>query len=239
MDHTRTHEGFERGGRTSAALRAALVALLLLLAPSVARPLIITEVMFNPNQFGSDDGLEWVELYNDGSATIDLADYSLGWGGADYTTGTLDLDPLSLVAPGSLLDPGAYFVIGGPSSPLDFNPDLEDGFIFADGVALFDVPAASIGGATPIDALIYATGFGFNINGLIDETGTAGAVDATIGAAGQTAARDASGNWTTSTTPTPGSGPLPPPSVPEPSTGLLIGLGLLALAGRRASQAAA
>lgn len=232
MDHTRAHRGFERGSRTPAALRTALLALLVLLAPSVARPLMITEVMFNPNQFGSDDGLEWVELYNDGSATIDLADYSLGWGGADYTTGTLDLDILGTLAS------GAYIVVGGPSSPLDFNPDLEDGFIFADGVALFDVPAASIGGATPIDALIYATGFGFNINGLIDETGTAAAVDVTIGGAGQSAALDGSGTWTASTTPTPGSGPLPPPSVPEPSTGLLMGLGLLVLGGRRASPAA-
>lgn len=184
---------------------------------------MISEVLYNPVAFGSDDGLEFVELFNDGPLAVWLGDYSLGWGGADYTTGTLDLDAAGWLAP------GAYAVIGGPSDPQghDFAPDLEDGFITADGVALFDVDAASIPGATPVDALIYGTIFALNLNGLIDPSGAAGAVDVTIGGAGQSAARDAGGSWTASATPTPGTGPL---AVPEPGSGALVGLGLAILA---------
>ncbi len=205
-------------GRTLAATLLAGTALLV--APAVSA-LIISEVMYNP--VGPDDGNEWVELYNDTLTAVDLADYSLGWGGVDYTIGTLNLDGAGVLAP------GAYVVIGGPASPFDFDPDLENGFIIADGVALFDMDAASITPTTvPIDALIYAILFGFNGNGLLDETGVPGTVDVTIAAAGETAARDAAGNWQASTTPTPGTGPLPPP-IPEPSTGLLVGLALAVL----------
>ena len=193
------------------------------LLPASAQALIISEVMFDPVAFpGSDDGLEWVELYNDSISAVDLANYSLGWGGADYTVGTLDLDGAGILAS------GAYIVIGAPA--FDFAPDLEDGFILADGIALFNMDAALITPATvPLDALIYATFFGFNGSGLIDSTGAPGPVMVTIGGAGESAARDALGNWQALATPTPGTGPLPPP-VPEPATGLLVGLGLAGLA---------
>lgn len=198
----------------------AAFASVLLLGASPAAALMISEVLFNPT--GPDNGNEFVELFNDSTSPVDLANYSLGWGGADYTTGTLDLDPAGLLAP------GAYIVIGGPSDPLgfDFNPDLENGVFAADGVALFDVDAASIGGAIPIDAVIYGTFFAGNFNGLIDETGTVATVDAVIGAAGESVALDANGNWTVSATPTPGSGPL---VVAEPSTAVLVAIGLLGL----------
>jgi len=173
--------------------------------------------------FGSDDGQEFVELFNDGASAVLLDDYSLGWGGAAYTTGTLDLD-----GAGWLL-PGQYIVIGGPTDPLgfDFAPDLEDGFIAADGVALFVGAAASITPTTvPLDALIYGTFFAGNFNGLIDSSGTTGTVAVTIGGAGQSAARDATGTWTVSATPTPGSGPM---VIPELQTAVLVGTGLLLL----------
>lgn len=191
-----------------------------------AQALMISEVLYNPVAFGSDDGLEFVELFNDEPAAISLDGYSLGWGGADYTTGTL-----ALIGAG-WLQPGEYIVIGGASDPLgfDFAPDLEDGFFMADGVALFD----SSGGPTPVDALIYGTLFAGNWNGLIDASGTAGPVMVTIGGAGQSAARDASGTWTASATPSPGTGPM---VIPELHTGVLLGAGLLMLGLRRRSGA--
>jgi hypothetical protein len=193
-----------------------------------AQALVISEVMFNPVGFGSDDGLEWVELYNNGSVNILLDDYSLGWGGGDYTTGTLDLDGAGTLAPGD------YVVIGGPASPFDFNPDLQDGYFTADGIAVFDVDAGSIAGQTPIDALIYGTTiFGFapaNNSNLIDSTGAVGVVNAAIGGAGESAERNADGSWGVSTAPTPGTGTNP---VPEPSVAVLLGLGLVVLSRRR------
>lgn len=209
----------QRGTRSGWTWLLALVAALALL-PGSAQALMISEVMFNPA--GPDDGFEWVELYNDGPGAIDLADYSLGWGGADYTVGTLDLDSAGILAS------GAYIVIGAGTG-FDFNPDLENGIFFADGVALFNLDAGSIApGTIPLDALIYSSFFGFNGSGLIDATGNPGAVLVTIAAAGESAERDALGNWQAQATPTPGSGSLPPP-VPEPSTALLVGLGLLGL----------
>jgi len=224
------HRHDRTGARRRAARTAALcVGTWLGVGAGLAAPagaLMISEVLFNPVTFGSDDGQEFVELYNDGGTTILLDDYSLGWGGGDYTWGTLDLDGAGA------LQPGEYFVIGGPADPLgfDFDPDLQDGFITADGLALFDVDAASIPGTTPVDALIYGTVIALNFDDLIDETGAVGAVDVTIGGAGESAARDATGSWTATPTPSPGSGPL---SIPEPGTVVLVGAGLGLLAAVR------
>jgi hypothetical protein len=222
-------EAIHRNRTRRTRIASLLIALAIGLTSAVsAQALVISEVMFNPVTFGSDDGLEWVELYNNGAGDVDLADFSLGWGGADYTIGTLDLDGAGVLAAGS------YIVIGGPASAFDFDPDLEDGYFTADGIALFDVDAGSIPGQTPIDSLIYGSSFfgipATNNSGLIDSTGGVGAVDTVIGGAGETAVRNTDGSWTTSATPTPGTGNAP---VPEPTTTVLLGLGLGLLARRR------
>lgn len=140
----------------------------------------IVEVYYNHT--GTDDLYEWVKIYNGTGDTVDLGGYSLGWGGTDYTYGLLGLT--------GNLPHGACFVIGGPNGDavsgfpegpmfdlaVDLNPDLQNGGTTADGVALFDVPPASVTAATvPVDAVIY--GAAVNTNGLIDETGAAAPVD--------------------------------------------------------------
>lgn len=215
------------------ALRAPMTALLavlvLLLTVSAGATPIISEVFFNPT--GADDGSEWVEIFNDGSTAIDLSGYSLGWGGTDYTTGTLQLS-------GTLL-PGQYFVVGGPTSDAsngnpaydqvaNFTPNLENSGWFqpADGVALFDVVATSITPTTvPIDAFIYAGPlFSTNSNGLLDESGAPGAVDFVqpFFASGYSVEFDGA-TWSLQNTPTPNTGPL---STPEPGTALSLLWGL-------------
>lgn len=139
---------------------------------------IIAEVYYNHT--GGDDQFEWVKLYNGTGAAVDLAGYSLGWGGTDYSYGGLDLV--------GTINPGECFVVGGPNGnpasgfpvgPMfdqasDFNPDIQNSGATADGVALFDVAAAAVGPATvPIDAVIYGDA---NTNGLLDESGAAGPV---------------------------------------------------------------
>jgi hypothetical protein len=208
---------------------ALLATLALLLTVSAGATPIISEVFFNPN--GADDGGEWVEIFNDGGTPIDLSGYSLGWGGPDYTTGTLQLL-------GNLL-PGQYFVVGGPISDAsngdpvydqvaNFTPDLENSGWFqpADGVALFDMPAGLIAPATvPIDAFIY-TGpiFSTNSNGLLDESGAPGAVDFVqpFFASGYSVEFDGA-TWSRQNSPTPNTGPL---SAPEPATALYLLFGL-------------
>lgn len=138
--------------------------------------LVITEVFYDPP--GGDDGLEWVELFNGTAEEIDLADYSLGNGGNDYTTSKVQL--------AGILAPGACFMVGGPQSSADnglpqydqafnFEPDFQNSGPKSDGVALFDMPANDVTNASlPMDVVIYG---GANDNGLIDETGEPGEVD--------------------------------------------------------------
>ena len=207
---------------------ALAVAFVALLVGGSAQALIISEVMANPvGGFGSDDGLEWIELYNDDTVSVDLSGYSLGWGGADYTYGSLSL------AGAGTLSPGEFIIIGGPdpgaginwfSDPLD--PDLPDGFFTAAGVALFAGTDTSV---TPLDAVVYTTFFGFNINGLVDETGGVAGIDANTGGAGESIERVSPTGWAANATPTPGSNTL----IPEPGTAMLLGAGLLLMGRQR------
>lgn len=173
--------------------------------------LLLDEVFHDAE--GEDDGLEWLELYNPCAHPIDLAGYSLAWGGMTYAS-TLDLEgPIAA---------GGCFVVGGPMSnatnaspafdqtaPLDLENNTNAA---ADAVALFDVPAATVekAGAIPIDALIYGE---MNENGLIDETGAVGDVDVPPADPGQAFARvdpavdpDA---WEITSVPSPGQCPNP------------------------------
>jgi len=217
-------------GHTSAVIAVGIISLV----PSIASALTITslvisEVMINPA--GGDNQREWVELYNGTGADIDLGSYSIGWGGADYTSGTLQLS--------GIIASGATFVTGGPISnagngnptydlALDFGPNLGNGGIFADGIALFDTTAAAITTATvPIDAMLY--GF-FNINGLIDESGAPGTIDFTGFTPSGSSLELTDAGWVAQGSPTPGVGPV---VTPEPGTAISLGLGLAMLAGRR------
>ncbi|MEM8962923.1 MAG: lamin tail domain-containing protein [Acidobacteriota bacterium] len=167
--------------------------------------LVLTEVYYDAS--GGDNGLEWIEIKNIGTGSADLSGYSLGWGGGDYTYGTLQLS--------GTLAAGAVFVVGGTTSNGDnhnptfdqsanFSPDLQNSGSVADGVALFDVPETSITALTvPIDAVVYGT---TNSNGLIDETGSASTPEVGDAPAGDSIERtDAAGSWQIQGTPNPGS----------------------------------
>lgn len=158
------------------------------------------------NVVGDDFSLEWIAISNPCPDEVDLAAYSLGWGGMDYTYGTHQLT-------GMLLS-GACLVMGGPGASntnynpvfdqvADFMPDLQNADdADADAVAIFtgaaeDITAESV----PVDAVIYGTA---NVNDLIDETGLVGAIDVGMGTDLETIARlpDA-GGWVVNATPSP------------------------------------
>jgi len=214
-----------RRGRSALALLGALT----LPGGAAALPvtdLWISEVMYNPS--GSDDGREWVELFNAGPQAVDLSGWSLGWGDGDYTEGQLQLS--------GLVDPGDTFVVGGPTSDagngapaldlaLDFDPGLGNPFLFSDGIALFDRPAWAVDASTvPVHSLVYGGWLG-NLGGLMDETGAPSSVDAGFAGAGSSLAFDGSG-WGEAATPSPGTGPI---VVPEAGSLTLLGAGLLLL----------
>jgi beta-lactamase superfamily II metal-dependent hydrolase len=172
--------------------------------------LILSEVFYDRS--GTDDGYEWVELYNSGTETIDLSSFSLGNGGTSYTSSKVQLS-------GSV-DPGETFVVGGTSSDssngsptydqsVNWSPDFQNSGSSADGdgVALFNVPAAAITSSTvPIDAVVYGPN---NDNNLIDETGSASSPEVGAASAGSSIERTTLGGaWQIQSTPTPNATPL-------------------------------
>ena len=150
----------------------------------------LTEVFYDHSS--SDDGYEWVELYNTSLVTVDLSGYCLGNGGTDYT--------YSLVQLSGSIAPNTPFVVGGPSADtengnpiynqaVDFDPDFQNVTSgVADGVALFNVVCTSVTSVTvPIDAVVYGTN---NTNNLIDETGSANPPEVEDAPAGSSIIRD-------------------------------------------------
>lgn len=67
--------------------------------------IVISEIMYNPPESGTDS-LEYIELYNRGSVTLNLQDYNFSQG-VTYTFGNINLNP------------GEYFVLAGSSSKID------------------------------------------------------------------------------------------------------------------------
>jgi hypothetical protein len=66
-------------------------------APDVAE-IVITEIMYNPPESGTDT-LEFIELYNNGSETVDLAGYSFSFGVTyAFTTETIDAGEYMIMA---------------------------------------------------------------------------------------------------------------------------------------------
>ena len=192
-----------------------------------AGPIIISEVFYDPS--GADNGLEWLELYNPTTDTIDLADYSLGNGGVDYTVSRVQLS--------GTLPPDSCWVIGGPTSnitnylplldqAIDFSPDFQNGATPADGIALFNVKAISITSVTiPIDAIIYGTA---NTNNLIDETGAVNPPDIGVATNGKSNERvDITGTWRIQSIPNPNNCTVltttvePPPPLTPPGSVLI------------------
>ncbi len=169
---------------------------------------ILSEVFYDPAS--TDDGLEWVEIFNAGSTAVDLSGFSLGNGGAAYTA--------SLVQLAGILAPGQIYVVGGATSNasngnptfdqvFNFNPDFQNSGTTADGVALFNVAAGLVTSATvPIDAVVYG---GSNTNGLIDETGTANIPEVGDAPSGSSIERlDLAGSWQAQGIPSPNTSPL-------------------------------
>ena len=214
-------------------------------AASVIDELVISEVYYDSP--GRDAGREWVELFNGRAGPIDLADWSLGWGGDDYVDAQARLSGIILG--------GQYLVVGGPAvgpdGPqtgydlvLDFSPDLQNAGTLADAVGLFRTDGEGIGRAqAPQSAVIYG---GQNRNRLLSPNGEPGVPDVPDAPAGNSLEQYAAGLWRVQPEPSPGTGPLTglgsaaggdPVAVATPHALALFAWGVLLSAGR-ARQAA-
>lgn len=223
--------------------RARFAAPFLCLAPIAAAAqsdlgaVSIAEVFYDA--VGSDDELEWVELANDGDFAVDLAGWTLGWGGSDYTSGLLALE--------GVIAAGTRFVVGGPLASeanaqpvfgfaVDLEPDLQNSGATADGIALFDVPIEEVSAESiPVSAVVYG---GENASGLLDETGAISAVHVADAPGGHSIERQRHGAWIVQPLPTPGVAPVPEPARLVLALGGVVGLAIAARAGALTPQAA-
>ncbi len=115
---------------------AALLALGLV-SLTVQAEVVINELYYDHP--GTDTGHEFVELYNNGTADVDLTGWQIQWGGTDFTYGTYDFPY------GTIIYAGDYLLIGGTETANDFGvtPDLVYNFNFQNGG----------GGSGPTDAV--------------------------------------------------------------------------------------
>jgi len=214
--------------------RSLLFAAFLCAGPAHAQiaPISVVEVFYDA--VPSDDGLEWIELWNQGDVAVDLSTWSLGWGGTTYLSGQAVLS--------GVIAPGARFVVGGPTSSadnaspvfdlaVDLDSDLQNSGTTADGVALFSVPAEEVTAETvPVSVVLYG---GENESGLVDATGGVAAVDVEDAPSGSSIERGLDGIWRVQPAPTPGA---PPQPVPEPGRVVLAAAGAAAVASLRADR---
>ncbi len=114
--------------------------LLALVSPALAG-LLLNEVVYDPS--GADDGLEWIELCNSGTTTLDLAGFSLENAGDSYTE-------VYTFASGTLA-PGAYLVVGGATGAYagSFSPNIQNGGAETDGLRVKDASG------TVLDTVLY------------------------------------------------------------------------------------
>ena len=117
--------------------------------------IVINEVLYDVS--GTDTGNEWVELYNDGSAPVDLTGFELQAGTSSFKA-IYTLSSYSLA-------PGSYVVVGGPSVdfPGAFSTDLNNASSTVVGVRLVDASGVVV------DTMMY--GGPSNPNLLPDDQG--------------------------------------------------------------------
>jgi len=135
--------------------------------------IVINEVCYDP--VGSDDGFEWIELFNNGNSSEQLEGAKIVSGGASFT--------LQYTIPFFELRPGRYLLIGGSSVPnaqLIYNFSFQNGGSETDGICYISPDGIYT------DTVLYDSP---NTNQLIDDTNYPGIYFAPDVIAGNSLAR--------------------------------------------------
>lgn len=168
--------------------------------------LVISELFYDADTGQSEDGYEWVELYNGSTAPVDLSTLVIGrWGGS--STGNFSVFDIT-----GTVAAGACVVIGGPVSDADnYNPVFDFSFDFAggiensgdqgDGFAIYpgDTNPVEVT-SVPNDVVIYGPN---NDKGIVGPDGNVAVADVGDAPKAQSISRNVSG-WEILTVPTPG-----------------------------------
>ena len=142
----------------------------------------VNELMPNPE--GSDDGFEWVELYNTGSSSVSLDGWMITWNTSESSGGGF------MFGSGVNIEAEGFILVGGPSvDSADFVADMSMGNASsnADRVQLVDCDGE------PQDTVIYGTP---NDDGFEDDLGEVTSSPALKPGDGKALARTADGEDT-------------------------------------------
>lgn len=154
---------------TSRAAKFSFIFIVLCSLPAGARAAVsINEVMYNPE--GTDQGREWIELYNDGSEDVVLVGGSGkgSWRVTDSSNHTI-VDPAGGVGRGSLVVPaGGYLVIA--TDPSVFINEFGGSYSVAKASLSLTNTGTTVslvdGTGTTVDSVSYTTSQGGNDNGV-------------------------------------------------------------------------
>jgi hypothetical protein len=119
-------------------MKKILLVLLLLQSVASVNALIISEIMSNP--IGDDGGREWIEIYNDGSDTVDISTLSISIKGGNYTS-------VTNLQGGVMLSKGGYAIISSVvSNNSKFLQDYSTytGLLFKSSISLVNTGVTSI-----------------------------------------------------------------------------------------------
>lgn len=118
---------------------------------------LINEIQYDPS--GTDDGLEWIELCNNGSTSVDLEGYELQSAGSSWSE--------SYTFGAGSIAPGEHVIVGfgGSTWTGTFDPALQNGGSATDGARLVD------SASTVVDTVLYDD---TNTAALVDDSGAAG-----------------------------------------------------------------
>ncbi|HQJ96707.1 MAG TPA: lamin tail domain-containing protein, partial [Candidatus Cloacimonas sp.] len=125
---------------------------------SLKAEIVINEVCYDP--VGSDEGFEWIELYNNGSTGIQLEGAKILSGGSSYA--------VQYTLPFFELRPHRYLLIGGASlftAQLNYNFSFQNGGSETDGICYVSPDG------TYTDTVLYDSP---NSNQLFDDHNLAG-----------------------------------------------------------------
>ncbi len=146
-----------------------LCLLLLFLVKAVSGEIVLTEIMYDPTQ-GSDTDLEWVEIYNNGSSSVNLSLWTID--DKNFEDVTIKPNEFVVIAreliDGTDVDNESFESFYGNNDGVWNN--LDGNFIALDGdFSLTDIDKINLSDGVYLETLEYNTSFGGNGNGFTIE----------------------------------------------------------------------
>jgi len=154
--------------RFSSCLSLICFPLILIFTTSLSAAVVINEVCYDPAS--SDEGFEWIELYNNGTENEQLQGAQIFSGGQTFT--------LQYTLPAFVLRPGRYLLIGGtlvPKAQLTYNFSFQNGGSETDGIRYRSADASYT------DTVLYDEPNTYGLSDDSGNTGTSFAPDAPAG----------------------------------------------------------